>query len=235
MDKPFIKSEISFAQTLKESNLTEIGLNAGEIVIDSIIDDGLLKEIPIISTIVGLVKTTSDLGNMQFLKKIVYFLSGIKDVSPKRRYEMIAEIDNSPKYKIKVGEKLLYIINRCDDHEKASLVAELFKAFLNKEIEYGDFLRGSSILHSIYVDDLEAFLELNENNLYAEDVLPFVSLGLCSIVFAIPKLNHHEQIDWDDGPEYYSIDEGESLGVITDIGGKLRKIFNKYKEYEQKH
>lgn len=222
-----MKSEISLAKTLQESDLTEIGVDAGEIVIDSIIDDGLLRDIPIISTIVGLVRTTSDIGNMLFLKKIVYFLRGIKDVSPRKRYEMIAEIDNSPNYKIKVGEKLLYILNRCDDHDKASLIAQLFKAFLNKDIEYDDFLKGSYILNSIFINDFDTFLKLDEQNLYAEEIMPFVSYGLCNIFFDIPELVHHEQANRHDPPAYDSIEGAEPICEITDIGMKLKIVFNR--------
>lgn len=168
----------------------------------------------------------SDIGNMLLLKKIVYFLRGIKDVPPKRRYGMIAEIDNSPKHKIKVGERLLYILNRSDDHDKASLIAQLFKAFLNKNIEYNDFLKGSYILNSIFINDFDTFLKLDKQNLHADEIMPFVSYGLCNILFCTPELVHHEQENRHDPPAYDAIEGAEPICEITDIGIKLRIVFD---------
>lgn len=225
MNKLYLKSITSLDKTLKESELGSIGADIAEVSVDSLIDDGLLKDIPIVSTIVGLIKTTSSINSALLLKKIVYFLDGVKDVSPKKRYEMIAEINNSPKYKISVGEKLLYIIERCEDHEKASLVAEWFKAFLNKEIDYDDFLHGSSVLNALYADDLDYFLKVDEKKFYVSDAMQFVSLGLCVIELGEPKLVHHEDGDWDDPPAHYTLEETEHMCLFTDLGHKLRKVF----------
>lgn len=225
MNKTYLNSIHSLGETLKESSLCDIGIDGSEILIDSVISDGVLKDIPIVSTLVGLIKSSSSISSMLLLKKIIYFLNGIKDISPEKRSEMIASIDKSPKYKTKIGEKLLYIINRCDDHDKASLVAELFKAFLNKEIEYDDFLQGSYILNSIYIDDFVFFLNLDENNLCIEDAMLFLNLGLCSISLNSPKLTFHQQLDWDESPDHYSLEEVAPECEITDFGKKFRSVY----------
>lgn len=228
MDQKFLDSIQSLDKTLLESNLSSIYIDGSEILIDSILDDGLLNDIPIVSTFVNLIKTSSSISSALLLKKIIYFLDGVKDIPPEKRYKMINAINDNNKYKTKVGEKLLYIIDRCEDHDKASLIAELFKAFLNKEIEYKDFLHGSSILNSMYPDDLKSFLELDEKVLYAEDAMPFVSFGLCSISFEMPELEYNPPSDWKDGPEEYKLNGGEAIASITDIGKKLREIFDKH-------
>lgn len=228
MEKRFLDSIQSLDKTLRESSLSDIAIDGSEILIDSILDDGLLKDIPIVSTLVNLIKISSSISSALLLKKIIYFLDGIKDIPPEKRYKMINAINSDKNYKIKVGEKLLYIIDRCEDHDKTSLIAELFKAFLNNEIEYKDFLHGSSILNSIYSDDLKSFLALNEKVLYAEDAMPFVSFGLCSISFEMPVLEYDPPTDWKEGPEEYKLKGGEAFASITDIGVKFRKIFEKY-------
>lgn len=227
MDKAFSKSVSSLNETLQESELCNIVNNAAEILIDSVIDDGLLKEIPIVKTLVGLIKTTTNISSILLLKKIIIFLDGIKNIPQNKRYKMIAEINNSPKYRIKVGEKLLYIINHCDDHDKASLISELFKAFLSEEIEYDDFLQGSSILNSIYINDLNLFLSLDENKLSVEDAMQFVGFGLYNVFFEAPELIYNPQSDWDDGPEEYKLVGGVTTVKITDIGNKIRCIFKR--------
>ena len=46
----------------------------------------------------------------------------IKNISATKRRDMINKIDNSGKFRTKVGEKLLYIIDKCEDHEKSQII-----------------------------------------------------------------------------------------------------------------
>ncbi len=48
----------SLEETLKDSNLQGISVDLAEAFVDSIFEDGIAKDIPIIGTILGLGKTT---------------------------------------------------------------------------------------------------------------------------------------------------------------------------------
>lgn len=50
-----------------------------------------------------------------------------------QRQKMISDIDSSQKYKIQVGEKLLYIIDKCDDYTKSGIVSLIFKAYIEEK------------------------------------------------------------------------------------------------------
>jgi len=73
-------------------------------------------------------KASIGIKEIMFLKKIIYFISELKNISITKRYEMIDKIDTSGEFKTRVGEKLLYIIDKCEDHEKSQLIAILFSA-----------------------------------------------------------------------------------------------------------
>ena len=47
----------AFETSLFDSNLTDLANDAVEFGIDSLLDDGIFKDIPIVSTIVGVAKT----------------------------------------------------------------------------------------------------------------------------------------------------------------------------------
>ncbi len=46
----------SLEETLKDSDLQNVSTGLAEVVLDSLIDDGIAKDIPIIGTVVGLGK-----------------------------------------------------------------------------------------------------------------------------------------------------------------------------------
>lgn len=129
----------SFEKTLKNTDLQNVSIDLAEVAIDQLIDDGVFKDIPILGTIYGVGKAALQIREILFLKKIIYFLTEIKDVPPYKREQMVETINTSEKFRTKVGEKLLFIIDRCEDYEKAQIIAKLFKAFINETIDYNDF------------------------------------------------------------------------------------------------
>lgn len=215
----------SFSKTIKDSDLSSIAKNGMEIGIDSVINNELLKEIPIVNTLVSLIKTAYSINTYLFLKKIISFLNGISSISTERRNTMISKIDKSSKYKTKVGEKLLFILDKSDDTEKASLIAKAFFSFLKNTIDYSDFIKIAHIINNIFIEDFYHFIKINPKRLTEEDAQLYISFGLCLIVFSNPEINHFVPDTWDEGPERDYIEKGENDYIITDIGKKIMKIF----------
>ena len=149
----------SLEQTLKDSDLQNVTVDLAESFTDTLLSDGLLKDIPIIGTIVGLTKTAISLNDRLLIKKLIYFISELNDIDKEKREKLISDIDNSETQKIKVGEKLLYILDKSEDHLTAKYIAILFKAFLNSEIDYFQFLRCSTIIQRLLIQDLEQFID----------------------------------------------------------------------------
>lgn len=214
----------SFGQTLKDSNLQNVSIGIAETLSDSLLEDGLLKDIPVIGTIVGLGKTSIKITDLLFLKKVISFLSELEDISVDVRKEMIDKIDSSEKFRIKVGEKLLYIIDKCDDYENAQYVSKLFAGYLEKEINYPDFLRGAKVIERIYIGDLLAFIKDDKTVLEPDELGEYEGTGLYENY--TEDISVRDQDDWK-ASEKYVVDGGETRGYITDTGNKIRMVLKK--------
>lgn len=219
----------SLSETIKNSDLQKVSINLTETALDSIMDEGLLKDIPILGTLVGLGKTASDIRNLLFLKKVIHFLSKLKDIPTSKRQLMIDRIDNDSKYKVKVGEQLNYIIDKCNDHIYAEYLGQFFIAFLNEKISYSDFLKGGSIIQNIFLDDLERFLTTEEGKLAFEaspeeapneDDLPLINVGILGLGYN--PIRVEDQWDYKLN-EKYDVQGGEAVIWITEIGKKIKQ------------
>ncbi|MGV0970694.1 hypothetical protein ACTS9M_16100 [Empedobacter sp. ULE_I136] len=124
-------------QVIKDKEFQAVTKDLTEVVIDSNIAEGLLKDVPLLSTIIGTFNTVTNIKDKLFLKKILTFLYELKSISENKIEEQINKIEEDLKYRTKVGEKLLFIIDKCEDTDKASLTGLLFKSFLEKKIDYG--------------------------------------------------------------------------------------------------
>lgn len=211
----------SFEKTLKDSDLQNVTTSLSEVALDSLMEDGIIKDIPVIGTIVGAGKVALGIRERLFLKKIIYFISELKTISITKRLRMIEEIDSSQKYRIKVGEKLLYIIEKCDDYEKSQIVARLFSAFIEEIITYDEFLRSASVVERIITEDLMKFVNDDWDRLNIDEAGEYLNSGLA--VLESPEISVEDQ--WDHkASDKYVVNGGELTAYISNIGLVIRKV-----------
>ena len=165
----------SLTDTLKNDDLTNLTKDGLELTIDSFINDEIIKQIPFVKSIAAIVSTAKSITNYLFVKKIIAFLKGISDIPQKKRQAMISKIDESKKYRQKVGEFLLFQINHCDDDLKAEYLSQAFRAVINEELSYGDFMRVSNVLNRLSIIDFEDFITREK---FGEDDSLFIGCGL---------------------------------------------------------
>jgi len=227
----------SLEHTLKNSDLQDVTIGLAEVFTDSLMEDGIAKDIPIIGTVIGLGKASIGIKESMFLKKIIYFISEFKNISITKRYEMIDKIDTSGKFRTRVGEKLLYIIDKCEDHEKSQLIAILFSAFLSEKLSYEEFLRASHIVNQVMLEDLKRFVtcawekedgwivrfEDREGHLTLDEAGNIATSGLVELVS--PEVMIKEPEDWKEAECDEHIVEGSEITVrMSDIGKKIQDI-----------
>lgn len=169
----------SFNTTIIDSDLSSLPDELLEYSIDAILEEGVLEALPIVRTIKGAIKTAGNIQDKLFLNKIVSFLFHLKDVDSNQRKKMISNIDSNQKFKVQVGEKLLYIIDKCDDHSKSAIVSLIFKAYIEEKIKYSDFLRTVYTINNISYEDLQSFVQIPDSyDLNSIDCYYYIQAGL---------------------------------------------------------
>ncbi len=227
--------ELSNALTLAlgDENLHALAIEPGEQILDSLLTDGVARDIPVIGTIYGLCKVGSSVADRLFCKKLLHFLSGIADVPPKERATVISRIDGDGRYQIKVGEKLLYILDKADDHETARIVAYLFAAFLSGELLYGDFLRASRGVQNIMTVDLWRFVDDENKGWDICDAQDLLNTGFVAFDGTEIRVEDHYSVQSKD-TQKYDVEGGELTASITELGEKVRTILRSRRSARRK-
>ena len=148
----------SLIKTISNSDLTALSGELGEVIIDSTLEDGVLKDIPIVGSMVGLFKTGVTIKDALFTKKLIVFLQGLSDIPIEKRNAMIESLDD-PKTNEKAGEKLLIIIERLDSSEKAKILAKAFRVYIEKSIDRDEFWRVTFIINNLPLSDIVGLKE----------------------------------------------------------------------------
>ncbi|HLW62065.1 MAG TPA: hypothetical protein VKY33_01575 [Flavobacterium sp.] len=176
---------------IKDSDLSSLLKDYSEIIVDSFIEEGVIKELPIIGTIIGLVNFSNSLNQHFTTKKLCKFLIQLDKIPIEKRRRKINEINSSNKYASSVGETILEILDKIDTDGKPELIGRIFAAFIEERIDYKTFLKISYIIKSIFYLDLIELRELYDGhyvNGNIEDIL---------IIYGLVKLdmNFTEQFE----------------------------------------
>jgi hypothetical protein len=220
----------SLALTINEGELQNVSIDIAETIGDSFLNDGILKDLPIFGTILGITKGTLNIRDQLFIKKLIYFLSELSQISVTERQAQISKIESSTSYKNRVGEKLLYIIDKSEDAQKASLIGKLFCSFLREEINYETFLKCSNAIQNLFISDIFEFINSNER-IELDKSSQYISVGLMMLVFVPPKLHETSNMFFsnamDGDPDVeYTLDPGVTFSQITPLGKTLRKVLS---------
>ncbi|RJP50164.1 MAG: hypothetical protein C4583_11070 [Anaerolineaceae bacterium] len=148
---------ISLIETITSSDLSDLLQDYGEIALDSVVSDGILKEIPVINSIVGVAKIAISIRDKLLVKKLAHFLHELSDTTEKERMNFLQEFEEDPKEQRKIGENLLLLLDRLDNMDKPAMVAKLLKAYIKGEIDsFDDFTFYSSIIDKSPISELSS-------------------------------------------------------------------------------
>jgi hypothetical protein len=208
----------SLESSLKKDNLNNLITGIGEVGLDSIMENGVLRDIPVISTLLSSIKTVGNVRDALFTKKLISFLTELADISIEKRRKMIESIDESEAYQLNVGEKLIYIIERSEDHFTSKIIAIFFGAFINEVITYDQFLRISRIIDNMYLGDFLSFSN-ESSSINLDQALSNAGL----VEMYIEEVVIEENDDYKRSGKFIT-SGGEACFEVTEIGEVVRKV-----------
>lgn len=173
MEKRLIPN-IEFETVIKESDINSMLKDYSELILDKNLEDGILKEIPIISTIVSSIKFGNSVNEYFFRKKIFKFLFQLKDIPINKREQVIEKINVSEKYQNKVGETIIELLDKIETEGKPEILGKMLGAVIEEKMDYFNFLKASHIVKSIFYYDLVMLKEAYDGeyvNNYSNDSL----------------------------------------------------------------
>ena len=169
---------------IKNSDLPSLAKDYAELAVDGIMDDGILKDIPLIGTVIGLMKFGNSVDKHLSIKKLYKFLNQLNSIPPELRAKKIDEINSSNKYQSNVGEMIFEILEKIESDGKPEIIGKLFKAVIEEKIDFLTYLRLAHIVKNLFYYDI-VWLNENTTDGVLEDATPDPILisGLVTVNF----------------------------------------------------
>jgi hypothetical protein len=148
------ETRIELFNSIGSEKISSLGRDLFEVGLDQIVNEGVLREIPVVNSLYNLGKATVAISQGLFIKKLIKFLGELSNVSYEKRQSFLEVIDKNPQKKRAFEETLLLLIDRADSLEKPSILGRLLKHHILGNISYEDAMRLSDIVNRVYMSDL---------------------------------------------------------------------------------
>lgn len=151
---------ISFSDSLKEDVVSCVSEFA-EMGLDAIMNDGILKDVPIVCTAVSLYKIGNSFKERYNIKKLIVFLNEFNNgiENPKKRQAYREKFSANDGFRNQQIEYLLVLIDRYISYDKPLMLAKLYLAYLDDLIDWNDFSSYAEIIDSFLPGDRERLIE----------------------------------------------------------------------------
>lgn len=143
-------------ESICSPELADISEDITEVILDSLLDEGVLKDLPVVGTIVKVFKGAMNIRDRVFVAKVDRFLFQVSKIPLEKRLLFKEKLNADEKLRRKLGLTLTLLLDRLDDIEKPDFVAWCFSAYLNDNITYETFRRIASAIDIAFLDDLKA-------------------------------------------------------------------------------
>lgn len=199
----------SLIETIGKAGGAELSADLGELLLDATLDNGLVKEVPVVGTLLKLRNISISVKEHLFVKKLNRFLCEINSVSKSDREAFAESLEDDPELKEKTGEVLISLIDRYDETQKSELLAKAFSAYIRDEITFEEFFRIGRAIDRCMISDL-LFVHSYERatDAFPDSAFDLASCGLIEIV-AMPTIR---------------TDESKNMYLLTDFGRLLMNV-----------
>ena len=159
MDNADKKVSASLMDTIKSSDMPSLAVDTAEIAFDSILEEGVLRDIPVVSAIVGIGKVRASIRDYLLAKKVLLFLQPLGEVPDEDRLAFAQKLEENPETKTHVGETVIMLLDRFDDFHKARWAGQLFSFVVAGRIQYKEFVRLNNSIDRAFISDLDQMLD----------------------------------------------------------------------------
>lgn len=148
-----------FKNSLFNDDVTDLCIDLTEIGIDSVMDDGVLSEVPIAKTIVALGKMGLALRERNMLKQTLAFIRAFNSetISDEQLQKYKDKISND-KYAEKELGRVLYLLDRNIDNVKSAILGNIYNAYVNEKIGWDRFCELSEVNERMLISDYKMLL-----------------------------------------------------------------------------
>lgn len=163
--------------------IKDLSVDFTEAGIDALIQNDIVKEIPVVKTLLAVPKVIKSISSYLFLQKIIRFLYQLNTTTLKERQVFLTSLETSKREEI--ISNLILVLDKHDHLQKSELQGKLFVAYIKGLINYSDYMALTYALNMMDIKLLSSLVSFyvseTSHILKPETIYNFIFLQLVRI------------------------------------------------------
>ncbi|MEP6017840.1 MAG: hypothetical protein ABJ251_05055 [Paracoccaceae bacterium] len=124
--------------SIESNEVVGIASDVVEVGLDSLLDEGVLRDLPIFGWLAGLSKTFGSVRDALFARKVVHFLNQLPSLTEEQRLQTLAKLKANDKPE-RIGQTIISFLERSENENKPGIFGRLWCALARNEISETEF------------------------------------------------------------------------------------------------
>ncbi|MCZ8251362.1 MAG: hypothetical protein O9318_02710 [Hylemonella sp.] len=154
----------ALVESLRSDEAIAVASQMAESAIDSQLAEGLLREVPVVGTVLAVAKAGATVRDALFVKKLFKFLSNFDGTNHSERDEMVRRLELDSEYGRNVGEHLTDLLEKLDTHRKPSMLGQVFLSYMRGQIDVRTLNRLNTAIERIPFYEIDAVRRVYESH-----------------------------------------------------------------------
>lgn len=154
----------AFKTTLFDATLSDACLDMAELGIDSLLDEGIFKNVPIVSVLVGIGKTAQNIHDRNLLRQTIKFINTFNEkiIEQDKLNQYKERIYTNPKFAEEELGRVIITLNSNVDLKKSEILARFFRAYIEQKINWNTFCELSEVTSRLFISDIKLLFDVHE-------------------------------------------------------------------------
>jgi hypothetical protein len=145
---------------LATNDLKDLIAEVADVGLESLMNSDLLGDVPVVGTLFKLIGVAGGVRDALFARKLIRFIETVASGGYADRQRILEELDSDENKKRKAGEALLLYLDRMDDVDKATLLANAYMARLRRDISLTQFHALAAVINRIMLTFSREYCQL---------------------------------------------------------------------------
>lgn len=173
----------AFKQSIFNESLVDDVVSIAEIGIDSILSEGLLRNLPFFSLVLGASRTIKNIQERNLLKNTAIFINEVNSHRiDEEKLQKYKEKLNNEKFAERELGCVLILLNQYIDNIKCRILGRLFIEYVNQELTWEKFCELSDTITRFFLEDIPFLSEISNSP------ESHIEYHICSIPYNIRRL-----------------------------------------------
>ncbi|MEL6404169.1 MAG: hypothetical protein AAFR81_07380 [Chloroflexota bacterium] len=172
---------IALTDSIASEHLQELGVDIADVAVDSLVQNEVITEIPIVGTVYKAGKSLLAIRDALLLKKVLIYLREHQNIPMADRTNFLSGF-SSESDKVRFGETVLMLLDSMSHFEKVHILGRFSRALFLDLISKSEFEQLADATQRVFVNDIGQLVHIASGKPHSENLATerLANVGLLS-------------------------------------------------------